>query len=83
MMASKPQPTAVQETALKSNIIGKAGRLFIRKSLIIAIGASLVLPACKSHKHCDAYSNSTIRKNLNGSAACSVNQNKPALIHTI
>lgn len=82
-MASKPQTTAAQGTALNSNIIGKAGRSFLRKSLIIAIGASLVLPACKSHKHCDAYSNSTIRKDLKSGAAFSVNQNKPAHAHNI
>lgn len=73
MAAKQIQEEAIQPV-IHTGIIRKAGSFLIRKGLFIAIGASLVLPACKSHKHCDAYSNSTIKKHPGTTSVCSMNQ---------
>jgi hypothetical protein len=75
MAGKRTQKEAIQP-AIQTGMIRTAGSLLIRKGLLIAIGASLVLPACKSHKHCDAYSNSTIKKHVSTGPVYSMNQHQ-------
>jgi hypothetical protein len=75
MAAKRTQGEAIQPVN-HIGIIRKAGSLLIRKGVLIAIGASLVLPACKSHKHCDAYSNSTIKRHGASGSVYSMSQNQ-------
>jgi riboflavin synthase alpha subunit len=71
MTAAKNQFGQAQRSAFQSIGSGKVARFILRKGLIIAIGASLTLPACQSHKLCEAYSNATLKKNKTATPASS------------
>jgi hypothetical protein len=73
-MAQQNQNQAQQKSNVNLIIIGKMRKVLIGKGLLIAMCASLVLPACKSHKLCEAYSDSRIQKNHKSGPAFSLNQ---------
>jgi hypothetical protein len=77
MMANKKHSSEDQTPGVNLIIIGKLRSHFFSKVLVkmvvIAIGASLVLPACKSHKLCEAYSDSRSLKNNTTGSVSSIN----------
>jgi hypothetical protein len=72
MKAEKNQMKHTQESAVKSELSGKTAKGIVRKVLIIAIGASLTLPACTSHKLCEAYSKASPKPVKTGGTIFSV-----------
>jgi hypothetical protein len=74
-MAQQNQNRTQSKWNVNLIVIGKMRRaLVVGKVLLIAMGASLVLPSCKSHKLCEAYSDSRIQKNHKSGPAFSLNQ---------
>jgi hypothetical protein len=73
MIAGKSQIVQAAKSGVKTGSTGKKARSIVFRSLIIAIGASLTLPSCSSHKLCEAYSNATLKKNKTGGSTFSSN----------
>jgi hypothetical protein len=73
-MVKQTQPQEEQTPAVNLIIIGKVHKPLLGKLVLALICASLVLPACKSHKLCEAYSYSTPKKEIKAGVVTSTNQ---------
>jgi hypothetical protein len=68
MMASQQHPEEAKMPALNLVVFKKVIRTISRNGMIILIGLALALPACKTHKRCEAYS--SIQKKKGRSKHC-------------
>jgi hypothetical protein len=82
-MTHNTRSQADQTTAVKLIIIGRAGKYLLTKGLLIAIGAVLVFPSCKSHKLCEAYSDSRPLKHTKTGSASSTHTTTRVGTHNI
>jgi hypothetical protein len=72
-MVNAQHPTSTSE--LKANRIEKTLKFMLHRGLFIGIAVMLVvLPSCKGHKHCDAYSNAYSKKKKRGGLVFSLEQ---------
>ncbi len=71
MIAGKSQNVQALKSGVQVVLTGKRARSVVFKSLIIALGASLTLPSCSSHKLCEAYSKATPKKDKTGGSVFS------------
>ena len=75
-MADQLHTEGTQGPAVKLIVIGKTGTTLLRKGLFIVCAAMLTLPACTSHKRCEAYSSNQKKKNKKHCMAYSYYQAK-------
>jgi hypothetical protein len=73
MMVTKHTPGA-DKPAIKLVIIGHKRRSMVLKGMLMLAGAALLMPSCKSHKLCEAYSSIESKKAVKTGSAFSIYQ---------
>ncbi|MFI5149496.1 MAG: hypothetical protein ACHQRM_07150 [Bacteroidia bacterium] len=80
MMVKKHTPEA-QTPAIKLVIIGRKRRSMVLKGMLILAGTALLMPSCKSHKLCEAYSSIESKKVIKSGPVFSIYQSQSG--HTV